>query len=658
MFRSVLVANRGEIACRIIRTVRAMGMKAIAVYSDADKNAAHVRAADVAVHIGPAPPRGSYLDVSRIIEAARLTGAEAIHPGYGFLSENVALVTACGQQGLVFVGPPVAAMAAMGSKSAAKSAAAKVGVPVLPGYHGERQSLAELEEEAVKVGLPLMVKPSGGGGGKGMQVVSEARQLATALAGARRLAISSFGDPTLLLERYLPAPRHVEVQIVADTHGSIVALFDRDCSVQRRHQKLIEEAPAPGIDVDVRRKMYSAAIATARVVGYVNAGTVEFLYQDGEFWFMEMNARLQVEHPVTELVTGIDLVEWQLRVAAGEPLPLSQQEIVCKGHAIEARVCAEDPDSDFAPSAGQLRRCDWPRSATDVRVDAGFELGDTVPSDYDSLLGKVIAFDDSRPGAVDKLDNALRGTRVGGVTTNVAWLRQVLATDGFRDGQVTTGFLASYGERLSTRQPPTVGMKVLAALAVLHDGAYRPVVTAESPWATRDAFRPGQPAQQTFQFEFGAHASTVRIERGSEWRGSADGESCTVDWAMTGDSEARVIVDGLQQQFCWSRYGDQLQCWLEGDESRCRYADPRQISHRATAHEGELTSTLPGTVVMVAVKIGDAVEPGVVMMVIEAMKMEHSILAPYAGTVTKVHFTVGSPVQAGALLIDLQRIEQ
>jgi 3-methylcrotonyl-CoA carboxylase alpha subunit len=659
LLHTVLIANRGEIACRIIRTVQAMGMRAVAVYSDADAHSAHVRAADTAIHIGASAARDSYLNVERIIAAAKDSGANAIHPGYGFLSEQVSLVTACVANGLTFVGPPAAAMAAMGSKSAAKAAARAVGVPVLPGYDGDRQSLTELEAEGAKVGVPLMVKPGGGGGGKGMQVVTQLQQLPAALESARRLAVSAFGDPTLLLERYLAAPRHIEVQIIADTHGNIVALFDRDCSVQRRHQKLIEEAPAPGISDAVRQRMCAAAIAAARKVGYVNAGTVEFLYQDGEFWFMEMNARLQVEHPVTEMVTGIDLVEWQLRVAAGEPLGFTQQDIRCQGHAIEARVCAENPEQDFAPGGGLLLRCDWPAARRDLRIDAGFAAGDVVPGEYDSLLGKLISYDLSRTAAVRKLATALHHTRIAGVVTNTGWLQRALLTKEFIEGEVTTGYLAALGERLSLPAAVTVAMKVLPALAVLHDELTPATAVPGSPWQTRDGFRPGYAAQLRMQFQWGSQTVTVELDKSrdrlSGWHATVDGAASTVEWTLTEHNKADVKINGQRHDYYWTRQGDGFQCWLAGEEFRCDYLDPRLLSHRISVHERALTATLPGTVVMVGVKTGAAVEQGTVLMIVEAMKMEHAVLAPYAGTVSAVHFVVGQKVQAGASLIDLER---
>ncbi|HEY1490982.1 MAG TPA: biotin carboxylase N-terminal domain-containing protein, partial [Steroidobacteraceae bacterium] len=430
MIKSLLVANRGEIACRIFRSARRLGVRTVAVFSDADAGARHVRAADEAVHIGPAAARASYLDGARIIAAAHATGAQAIHPGYGFLSENARFAQECAAAGLIFVGPPASSIAAMGSKILAKTRMQAKGVPVLPGYAGERQDLEHLKAAALAAGLPLIVKPAAGGGGKGMQIIREPAQIETALAAARRVAESAFGDGALLLERFLAAPRHIEVQIFADSHGNFVHLGDRDCSTQRRHQKLIEEAPAPGLPDSVRARMRQAALVVAREIGYVGAGTVEFLFDGGEFYFMEMNTRLQVEHTVTEAVTGLDLVEWQLLVASGERLPLTQEAVRLDGHAIEARVCAEDPERGFLPSAGRLALLEWPRMPS-VRVDAGFASGDEVPDTYDSLLGKVIAWAPDRTAAATRLAHALTHTYSAGVRTNEHWLARVLTGSRF-----------------------------------------------------------------------------------------------------------------------------------------------------------------------------------------------------------------------------------
>ena len=459
----LLVANRGEIACRIFRTARRMGIRTIAVFSDADRMARHVREADAGVRIGPAAARDSYLNIERIIEAARATGAGAIHPGYGFLSENAQFARACSDAGIVFVGPPASVIEAMGSKITAKAQMHAAGVPVLPGYEGSQQDLAHLESAALAVGLPLMIKPASGGGGKGMRIVRHESELRAALSGARRLAESAFGDGSLLFERFLPSPRHVEVQVFGDSHGSIVQLGDRDCSIQRRHQKLIEEAPAPGITDEVRARLRACALVVARSLGYVGAGTVEFLLDGSEFYFMEMNTRLQVEHTVTEAVTGIDLVEWQLRVAAGQALPLSQADIQLRGHAIEARVCAEDPEANFLPSPGKLRLMHWPNGES-VRVDAGFETGDMVPPSYDSLLGKVICCGVSRSEAAARLARALDDTFCAGVASNERWLSRIVRAVDFIELRHNIAWLQEIAPQLGASGEAEPEVIVLAAL--------------------------------------------------------------------------------------------------------------------------------------------------------------------------------------------------
>jgi 3-methylcrotonyl-CoA carboxylase alpha subunit len=469
---SLLIANRGEIACRIARTARRLGLRTIAVYSDADARARHVREADEAVRIGPAASAESYLHAGRLIEAARSSGVEAIHPGYGFLSENAQFAAACAEAGLIFVGPPASAIAAMGSKIVAKSRMQAAGVPVLPGYAGSEQDLRHLEREAGRLGLPLIIKPAAGGGGKGMQIVREPSQLAPALAAARRLAESAFGDGALLLERYLPAPRHVEVQVLADTHGNLIHLGDRDCSIQRRHQKLIEEAPAPGLPQELRAALRAAALVVAREIGYVSAGTVEFLFDGREFYFMEMNTRLQVEHTVTEAITGLDLVEWQLRIAAGEALPLRQEEVRFGGHAIEARICAEDPERGFLPSAGRLQLLEWPQAGA-LRVDAGFATGDVVPDSYDSLLGKIIAWGETRGQAAARLAAALSATYIAGVHGNERWLRRVLRSARFLEARHNVALLDEAASEFAGPPRPTEEAWILAALAIDAAGAAR-----------------------------------------------------------------------------------------------------------------------------------------------------------------------------------------
>jgi 3-methylcrotonyl-CoA carboxylase alpha subunit len=626
MFRTLLIANRGEIARRIIRTARRLGLRTVAVYSDADAGARHVRLADVAVRLGAAPAGESYLNVERILAAAREHDVDAVHPGYGFLSENTAFAAACAAAGIAFVGPPAAAIDAMGSKRAAKDAMARAGVPVLPGYHGDAQEIEALAREAERVGLPLIVKPSGGGGGKGMQIVTEMAQLRPALEAARRLAASAFADPTLLLERYVPAPRHVEAQVLADQHGHVLHLGTRDCSVQRRHQKLIEEAPAPGIAPEVRERLHAAAVTVARSIGYTNAGTVEFLYADGEFWFMEMNTRLQVEHPVTEAIYGLDLVEWQLRIAAGERLPFTQAALNPRGHAIEVRLCAEDPDAEFVPSSGRLRRADWPERLAGVRVDAGFETGDVVPSDYDSLLAKVIAHGRDRDEARTRLVRAVAATRIAGVADNAAWLGRALRTEAFAAGGVTTGFLADQGAALAAPANVPEGVLQAAAQAVLEaPRRAAAAVPAASPWELGDAFRVNLVASPRCEFH---------------WRGV----SIAVD-AAPGAALPTADVDLAESE---------VVVWADGEKYALGIVDPRAATGDDAVAEGELVARLPGLVVQVAVKAGDAVEAGQVLLVIEAMKMEHAIRAPRAGMVRSIACVVGERVEEGRVLVELE----
>ena len=652
MFRRLLVANRGEIACRVMRTARRLGIHTIAVYSDADAGARHVREADEAWRLGAAPPRESYLSVERVLEMARAAGADAIHPGYGFLSERAEFAAACTAAGIAFVGPPAAAMAAMGSKSAAKEAMRRAGVPVLAGYHGDAQSLERLEAEALKVGFPLIIKPSGGGGGKGMQIVDSAAGLGAALASARRLAESAFGDPTLLIERYLAAPRHVEVQVLCDGHGTALHLQTRDCSVQRRHQKLIEEAPAPGIPDDVRARLHEAGVRVAQAVGYVNAGTVEFLYSGGEFWFMEMNTRLQVEHCVTEEILGLDLVEWQLRVAAGERLPFRQQDLVPRGHAIEVRVCAEDPAAGFVPSAGRLTDVRWPESVPGVRVDAGFAAGDEVPTHYDSLLGKVVGRGASRAAALAAVGRGLEALRLAGVATNAGWLADALAVPAFAAGELSTRFLADHGAGLGAPPVATSAELALAALAAV-ECPDEPARGAPSPWDSRDAFRVDLPWSQQWTLGVGAEEHRVELVRegagylartgGAEHRLSAR--------AVPGGLEA--TLDGRRTRVDLHRDGDRLALWRGAARLDLEIIDPRHVDAKASVHEGELVARLPGTVVAVSVAVGDVIEAGAALMVLEAMKMEHAVVAPVGGTVAKVHFAKGDRVPEGAVLVEV-----
>jgi 3-methylcrotonyl-CoA carboxylase alpha subunit len=657
MIRSVLVANRGEIACRIFRTARRLGMRTIAVYSDADATARHTRAADEAVRIGPAPARESYLDVERILAAARACGAEAIHPGYGFLSENAQFAQACADAGLLFVGPPAAAIGAMGSKLVAKARMQAAGVPVLPGYSGAQQDLPHLERAGLAAGMPLIVKPAAGGGGKGMQIVRQPAELGPALAAARRLAESAFGDGALLLERYLPAPRHLEVQVFADAHGNFVHLGDRDCSTQRRHQKLIEEAPAPAVPADVRERLRAAALVVAREIGYVSAGTVEFLFDGREFYFMEMNTRLQVEHTVTEAVTGIDLVEWQLRVAAGERLPLSQEQVRLAGHAIEARVCAEDPARGFLPSAGRLELLEWPQMES-VRVDAGFASGDAVPDCYDSLLGKVIAHAEQREQAAALLASALDRTHCAGVHTNERWLARILRSPRFLAVRHNIALLDERGAEFAGPRTAPPESLILAALAFHGAAVAAAPVAARSPWELSDGFTPNLAAPIAYTFVWRGQRHTAQLEYAAARPALAcvDGHAPLPlgEVTLEGGTVAAQIA-GRRSHARYLRSGAVLHLWELDEHYEFALDDPRTHEFSASAATGGLTTPLPGVVVAVAVVVGQEVAAGEVLMVIEAMKMEHTINAPYAGTVQAIHFARGARVPESAELLELKR---
>ncbi|MGH8139829.1 MAG: acetyl/propionyl/methylcrotonyl-CoA carboxylase subunit alpha [Steroidobacteraceae bacterium] len=677
MIESLLVANRGEIACRIFRTARRLGIRTIAVFSDADAAAQHVREADEAVWIGPAAPRESYLDVTRILDAARGAQAQAIHPGYGFLSENSQFAQACTGAGLLFVGPPAAAIAAMGSKIVAKARLRAAGVPVLPGYEGTQQDLGHLHGEALRLGLPLIIKPAAGGGGKGMQIVRDAEQIAQALAAARRLAESGFGDGSLLLERFLPAPRHIEVQIFADAHGNFVHLGERDCSIQRRHQKLIEEAPAPGLQDELRARLRAAALVVARAIGYVSAGTVEFLFDGREFYFMEMNTRLQVEHTVTEAVTGLDLVEWQLRVAAGERLPMEQADIRFDGHAMEARVCAEDPERDFLPSAGQLRLMQWPQGEA-VRVDAGFATGDAVPESYDSLLGKVIAWAPSRSEAATRLAGALERTYCAGVHTNERWLARIVRAPQFLTARHSIAFLQEHIADFrdpSAAEPRAIALAALIAHAGEHGphasaipsrpGARLPIPASShdcaSPWNARDGFIPNLPAHVGFTLASCGQRCPVDIEFGRTAAAAiqirTDGAAVPLRIEVTHPSQSADFISATLDRVRWrARYfadGSHIHIWVPSGHYDFILEDPRAIEFTASASHGGLTTPLPGVVAAVNVEPGQTVAMGEVLMVIEAMKMEHTITAPYAGTVQAIHFARGDRVPEGSELLEL-----
>ncbi|PAU78863.1 acetyl/propionyl/methylcrotonyl-CoA carboxylase subunit alpha [Halomonas salipaludis] len=675
-FDTLLVANRGEIACRVMRTARRMGLRTVAVYSDADASARHVREADEAIRIGPAAARDSYLNVEAVVEAAQRSGAGAIHPGYGFLSENGAFVEALDAAGIVFVGPPAAAIAAMGDKSAAKARMANAGVPLVPGYHGHDQDDALLRSEADKIGYPVLLKASAGGGGKGMRVVESGADFQAALDGCRRESQAAFNDARMLIEKYLTQPRHVEVQVFCDSHGNGVYLFERDCSVQRRHQKVLEEAPAPGMTAELRREMGEAAVRAAKEIGYVGAGTVEFLLdssqgssqeRDGAFYFMEMNTRLQVEHPVTEMITGQDLVEWQLRVAMGETLPLKQDELTISGHSFEARLYAEDPLQDFLPATGTLTRfamdlagaglSSYEKGRARVRLDSGVESGDAVSMHYDPMLAKLIAHGDDRDQALATLNRALAALDVQGVVTNRAFLQRLATHPAFKAAELDTRFIERHHATLFAAEHPTTEEYASAALIALDQLGHER--ESDSPWDRHDGFRLNAPHGIRIALcDRQDETSTIVVE--------GTRESDAAPWCLTIGSETLTAslqpLEGDAVAITLDGHRRRLQARLEGDNSIVM-VDPRGESRRLWRridaidhghHEVESTLTAPmhGTVVALLVEAGQKVEKGMPLMVMEAMKMEHTLTAPADGQVESFHFAAGDTVGQGDVLLE------
>ncbi|HLK49869.1 MAG TPA: acetyl/propionyl/methylcrotonyl-CoA carboxylase subunit alpha [Bryobacteraceae bacterium] len=654
MFDKILIANRGEIACRVIRTARHLGVRTVAVYSEADARALHVEMADEAYPIGPAPARESYLSIERILDAARRSGAQAIHPGYGFLAENPGFAEACESAGIVFIGPPASAIRAMGSKSMAKTLMEKSGVPLVPGYHGEAQDLDALGAAANRIGYPVLLKASAGGGGKGMRVVSQPADLASAVASARREAGSSFGDDRLLLEKYLACPRHVEIQVFADTHGSVIYLFDRDCSIQRRYQKIIEEAPAPGLEAAVRRAMGEAACAAARAIGYANAGTVEFLVDHGSFYFMEMNTRLQVEHPVTEFITGEDLVEWQLRVACGGVLPKRQEQLRVHGHAIEARVYAEDPAREFRPSIGTLVHLKAPRQSANVRVDSGVRAGDDISIHYDPMIAKLIVWDVDRITAVQRLQRALAEYEVAGVATNLAFLGRIAAHPAYAAGDLDTGFIPRHApELLPAAAPASPEVLAAAILRVFADQRREAEGRATpndpwSPWNSQGAWRMNGSGYQDLAFRDGESKITLRVypQRNGDLQTELAGKVRNIR-----SSDAELWVDGIKTQATVVRRGDLLTVIAGGISHELHLIDAFAGGGPEEQSTGSLTAPMPGRITQVLTEPGAEVRRGSALVVLEAMKMEYTITAPADGRIEKIHYGPGDVVNEGAELI-------
>jgi 3-methylcrotonyl-CoA carboxylase alpha subunit len=668
VFKKILIANRGEIACRVAATARRLGVRTVAVYSDADANARHVHACDEAVHIGASAPGESYLRWQRILDAAKTTRAQAIHPGYGFLSENEEFAAACAKAGLVFIGPPASAIAAMGSKSAAKRLMEKAGVPLVPGYHGDNNEPAFLAEQAARIGYPVLIKASAGGGGKGMRRVDRGEDFAASLASCQREAKSSFGNDHVLVERYVTRPRHIEIQVFADTQGQCVYLFERDCSVQRRHQKVLEEAPAPGMSDARRKQMGEAAVAAAKAVGYVGAGTVEFVAEeldDGDLraYFMEMNTRLQVEHPVTEAITGHDLVEWQLRVAAGQPLPATQDQLTMRGHAIEARICAENPDANFLPATGLLHVARWPahvsfmrsdRNDDRPRIDRGFDEGDTISPHYDSMIAKLIVWGENRAQALARLDAALEQTHIVGLATNVAFLRRVVKTQAFATADLDTALIER--ERAALFEHPPLALECAAAGVIAREVANEVALQDADPWSRRDGWRMFGGATRRFDLDIAGtrHAVTLhRLHDGALTLAVGDRRRPFSARALGNDRHDVSLGD---QRWTLAVYAQGERITVFAPEGTLALQEVDALAHAGEGAEtgGRLTAPMPGKLVALLAKAGEAVKAGQPLAVMEAMKMEHTIAAPRDGTVAELLYGVGDQVAEGAELLRLQ----
>jgi 3-methylcrotonyl-CoA carboxylase alpha subunit len=658
-FRALLVANRGEIAVRVIRTARRMGLRTVAVYSEADRGAMHVGMADEAVLLGPARARESYLSIERLIEAARKTGAEAVHPGYGFLSENAEFAEACAAAGILFVGPTAEMMTAMGSKSGSKALMEKAGVPLVAGYHGEAQDEATLSKAAAGIGFPVLVKASAGGGGRGMRIVRAADELSAAIVSAKREARAAFGDDRLLIEKYVNNPRHIEVQIIGDSHGNILSLFERECTLQRRHQKVIEEAPSPTLNPAQRETVCAAARKAAGAVNYVGAGTIEFVSDGKDVFFIEMNTRLQVEHPVTELVSGIDLVEWQLRVAFGEELPLRQDQIRLNGHAIEARVYAENPARNFMPSVGRIRTWRLPEEITGLRIDAGYRANDTVSPYYDAMLAKMIAWAPTREAAIERLNRGLEAADVRGVVTNIPFLAALIAHPKVAANAIDTGFIERELQVL-TKAPPAAGeLELCAAVAaILGEEAKAAKAEASSPWQSfgwmpvgrRErmfAFRQGHEAEQKVTLRYGSGPSTLSI-------GEQDVAFAS---SPTANGGFDLVLDGVKTPIVGIIEGHEIYLRTRNGRFELHWVDPFGGETEEQAGEDKIVAPLPGTVVAVLAEEGAKLEKGAAILTLEVMKMEQTLRAPFAGVLKAIKCKLGDIVQEGAELAEVEPSE-
>ncbi|RZN32710.1 acetyl/propionyl/methylcrotonyl-CoA carboxylase subunit alpha [Bradyrhizobium sp. Leo121] len=657
-FRTLLIANRGEIACRVIRTAKAMGLRTVAVYSEADRDALHVAFADEAVLLGPARARDSYLNIQRVIEAARETGAEAVHPGYGFLSENAEFAQACFEAGLVFVGPTAEMMNAMGSKSGSKALMEKADVPLVPGYHGEAQDEATLANAAERIGFPVLVKASAGGGGRGMRVVNSAAELSAAIISAKREAKAAFGDDRMLIEKYVQNPRHIEVQIIGDSHGNLLSLWERECTLQRRHQKVIEEAPSPTLNATQRETVCAAARKAAAAVNYVGAGTIEFVSDGRDVFFIEMNTRLQVEHPVTELITGVDLVEWQLRVAFGEKLPLTQNEIKLNGHAIEARVYAENPQKNFMPSVGRIKTWRTPEEGDGLRIDAGYRSGDNVSPYYDAMLAKVIAWAPTREIAIEKLNRGLEETDVRGIVTNIPFLSALVTHPAVVANAIDTGFIERELKSLAAERGAAGAFELCAAVAaILNEEQKAARKEAHSPWQTFGwmpvgqrqrvfSFRQGQGAEQKVTLRYGNGPSTV----------SVGDRTFALALAPSADEGFDLTLDGTKSGVVAVIEGHELYLRTRNGRFDLHWVDPFGGETEEQVGEDKIVAPLPGTVVALLAEEGAMLEKGAAILTLEVMKMEQTLRAPYAGVLKKLKCKVGDIVGEGVELAEVEPV--
>jgi 3-methylcrotonyl-CoA carboxylase alpha subunit len=668
MFDKILIANRGEIACRVIKTARKMGILTVAVYSDADRNALHVSMADEAIYIGASPARESYLDVDKIIDAALVTGAQAIHPGYGFLSENAEFCRRCAAENIVFIGPPTSAIVAMGSKSAAKQIMEKAGVPLVPGYHGDDQNPEIIRKAANDMGYPVLLKATAGGGGKGMRQVWSAEEFDSALQAAKREALNGFGDDTMLVEKYLTQPRHIEIQVFCDSHGNAVYLFERDCSIQRRHQKVIEEAPAPGLSESLRSAMGNAAVRAAQAIDYVGAGTVEFLLDsDGSFYFMEMNTRLQVEHPVTEMITGLDLVDWQLQVAAGGALPLKQEELQIRGHAIEARIYAEDPDNEFLPQTGTLHFLETPTESDHVRVDTGVREGDDVSVFYDPMIAKLIVWDTDRDAALRRLSTALKQYRISGVINNIDFLHTISRHPVFAAADFDTGFIGKNEASLlgmeydvNPNSLPLAALYLALSQQQRVDEYAKASGDCDSPWNNANNWRLNQAAEHRFTLKIGDESHVVSVTVNSATDSSFNIRSGDVSYTANGSLAGRILkanIDGHKLTATVSAHNGSYSLFSNARTVHFSIVGHDLGDNSNDAGENQLLAPMNGTVVSHLVDAGSIVSKGTPLMIMEAMKMEHTIRAPADGTVTVFYFQAGELVSGGAELILFERSE-